>query len=227
MAAVACLLAAGPAAAAPLGTVRLSQTSGTVDATPIFATATASGACPTGYGSNAQVRIGPPAGPFANVAKPLSAGGYDRTAVSAQPNRSFLTALGNTPPVDGEWWVVVECFSETLGMHPDRFVTPITVSGRQWRVGAPAGGAPVGGPEPSASGAAGVTDPSATPPAASPGTEPAVTGTIEPRLTGGFRIGSASFANVWWILGLVGVLAVVGAVSLAARRRPSGGTRLR
>ncbi|WP_203713651.1 hypothetical protein [Asanoa siamensis] len=127
--AVPALVLPAPAAAAPLGQVRLSQSSGSVDDNPIFATAEASGPCPTGFGADTMIRIGPVGGPYANVVKPLTAGGYDRKAPSGKPNRSFSMALGNVKPADGEWQVVVECYSITDGMHPERFVTPVTVSG--------------------------------------------------------------------------------------------------
>ncbi|WBB65478.1 hypothetical protein [Micromonospora sp. WMMD812] len=215
-----------PADAAPLGGVRLSATSGTVDATPIFASATATAPCPTGFGRNAQLRVGPPGGPYSNLARPLSAGGYDRAAVTAQPNRSFATALGGAP-VDGEWWVVVECVSETQGVHPERFVTPITVSGRQWRAGRPAGAAPA---RPDADGSlvvspsAGASAASGTPSTAAPTPNPGgsvdavAEADVERRLTGNEGSGSASLANLWWILALLGALLVVGTTWLTTRR---------
>ena len=47
---------ASPAQAASLGEVTLSQQSGSVNDTPIFASAT-SPACPTGYGENAEIQL--------------------------------------------------------------------------------------------------------------------------------------------------------------------------
>ncbi|MDG4795276.1 hypothetical protein [Micromonospora sp. WMMD1082] len=221
------LVAPAPAGAAPLGSVRLPVTSGIVDATPIFASATTSAPCPAGFGRNAQLRVGPPGGPFSNLARPLTDGGYDRAPVTARPNRSFVTALGGAP-VDGEWWVVVECLSETQGVHPERFVTPITVSGRQWRSGRPAGAAPA---TPGPDGAVVVPDGGGTRtpapgtasgmPAATPST--ATTAIAEDaeqqrRLTGNGGSGAASLANLWWILALLAALTVVGATSLLLRR---------
>lgn len=219
------LAAPASAAAAPLGSVRLSQNSGTVDADPIFATATASKPCPAGYGRNAQVRIGPPGGPYSNVAKPLTAGGYDKKAVSVKPNRSFARALAGAP-TSGEWWVVVECYSETVGMHPERFITPITVTGRTWKVGQPVTGkADLNAPPlpqpviptvaPTASAAA--------PPASAPVTPPpTVEGTPGPdaRLASNNRTGSGSpIASAGWAIGVVAVLAVVGGIAFLSRRR--------
>jgi hypothetical protein len=218
-AAAASVFPSGPAAAAASGTVQLSQTSGTVDATPIFASATASGPCPAGYGTNALVRVGPPGGPFTNLAKPLSAGNYDKAPVSAAPNRSFTMALGGTPPSDGEWWVVVECFSRTEGMHPERFVTPITVSGRQWRAGKPAGST---GPATAPTGQASSAAPTAGSTAA---TDPSPTTSADPHLAGSVRVGSASLANIWWLLAVAGVLAVVGVIHLVTRSPDSQSTR--
>jgi hypothetical protein len=132
-----CAGPAGPAAAdargpAPIGAVRLSQPSGSVDATPIATEAAASAPCPEGYGRNALLRVGRPGGPYSNLAKPLSGGGYDRAAPAARPNRSFATALDGRRPAAGEWWVVFECHSENEGVHPARFVTSITVSAGTW-----------------------------------------------------------------------------------------------
>ncbi|WP_433530878.1 hypothetical protein ACQPYA_01715 [Micromonospora sp. CA-263727] len=227
--AAASVVAPAPASAAPLGSVRLPVTSGTVDTTPIFASATTSAPCPAGFGRNAQLRVGPPGGPFSNLARPLTDGGYDRAPVTARPNRSFATALGGAP-VDGEWWVVVECLSDTQGLHPERFVTSITVSGRQWRTGRPAGAAPAtpgpdGGlvvPDDAATGAGSATrqppgTASATP-AGGDATAPAEPDDAERRLTGNGGTGSASLPNPWWILALLGALALVGATWLATRR---------
>ncbi|WP_213450685.1 hypothetical protein [Rhizomonospora bruguierae] len=216
-AATAAILPPSPAAAAPLGTISLTQTSGTVDATPIFRVATTARPCPAGYGADAQLRVGRPGGPYSNLARPMTAGGYDKAPVTGQPNRSFAAALGGAP-ADGEWWVVVECLSQTEGVHPDRFVTEITVSGRQWRTGRPAGAAPPVDPaSPPDPATATAGDPTGTPGATALGAAP--TASAGTRLTGGLRLGSASLANVWWMLGLVGVLAVVGVVHLAAGRR--------
>lgn len=127
---------ASPAQAAPLGTVNLSQSIGSVSDSPIFASGTTSAACPSGYGANAALRVGRPEGPFSNLRAALGDGGYDTAPVTIEPNRSFATALGGVAPGDGEWWVVVECFSVTQGQHPERFVTPITVTGATWALSA-------------------------------------------------------------------------------------------
>ncbi len=223
------VVAPAPVLAAPLGMVKLSQSSGTVDATPIFRSASASAPCPAGFGRDALLRVGRPGGPFTNLARPLSAGGYDRAPVTATPNRSFVTALGGGAPIDGEWWVVVECYSQTEGMHPDRFVTPITVSGRQWRSGRPAGSASGPGVVAGAAGAAAPPTVTAAPPDSglSGTNSPTAVSTPSPRLAGNARTGVASLANVWWVLALVGVLAVVGVTRFVARRPgvDSGGGR--
>ncbi|BCB84292.1 hypothetical protein [Phytohabitans suffuscus] len=214
-----------PASAAPLGTVRLSATKGTVDQTPIFDTASASKPCPTGFGSDAQVRIGPPGGPYQNVATPLRDGGYDTKAVSVQPNRSFSRAIGGAP-ADGEWWVVVECYSLTRGQHPDRFITPLTVTGREWKVGQPAGGASLDSPPPPKAtvpvngGTGSPAPPAGYPAATAPAgatTPPAVP---DPELASNNRSGSASpLASAMWVGGVVLVLAIVGGIALLTRRR--------
>jgi hypothetical protein len=99
----------------------------------MFLSAT-SPACPTGYGENAALRVGRPGGPYSNLAPALGGGGYDTAPVTIKPNRSFTVALGNTPPADGEWWVIMECYSLTNGRHVDEFRTSIMVSGTNWRV---------------------------------------------------------------------------------------------
>ncbi|MBY8871935.1 Ig-like domain repeat protein [Micromonospora sp. PLK6-60] len=121
-----------PAQAASLGEVSLSQTSGSVTDTPIFASATTA-ACPTGYGENANLRIGRPGGPYSNLAVALGGGGYDQAPITINPNRSFSTAIGGAPAA-GEWWVVMECYSLTEGRNADEFRTSITVTGNTWRV---------------------------------------------------------------------------------------------
>src|SRR5262245_30924421 len=137
----------GAATAPALGTVRLSASHGTVDRTPIFASATTSKPCPAGYGANALLRIGRPGGPFTNLAPPAS-GAFDRKPVTLRPNRSFATALGGLP-APGTWLVVVECYGFSLGRHPDRFATVLAVSAGAWRVdrrsGLPALAGPTGG----------------------------------------------------------------------------------
>jgi hypothetical protein len=127
-----------PAYAADLGTVILSQQSGSVTDTPMFASGTTSAPCPATFGEEASLRIGPANvnGPFANLAPAVGGGGYDQAPVTINPNRSFQTALGQAPAA-GDWWIVFECFSLTEGRHPDRFVTPITVTGTTWRVQTP------------------------------------------------------------------------------------------
>lgn len=212
-----------PASAAPLGAVKLSATKGTVDQTPIFATASTSKPCPQGYGQDAAVRIGPPGGPYQNVATPLRAGGYDKKAVSAKPNRSFARAIGGVP-ASGEWWVVVECWSLTMGRHPQLFITPLTVSGREWKVGQPVGGASLDSPPPPnatvpLNGAPGSPAPegSASAPAGAATTPPAAP---DPELASNNRSGSgSSLASVLWVGAVVLALAVVGAITLLTRRR--------
>lgn len=122
---------ASPARAASLGAITLSQTSGDVAQSPMFASGRTAAACPAGYGVNAQLRIGRPIGPFNNLSRSLSAGGYDTAPVDVVPDRSFTGALG-APPEDGEWWIVLQCFSLTQGQHPDSFVTPVFVTGSTW-----------------------------------------------------------------------------------------------
>jgi hypothetical protein len=201
-----------PAHVSSAGVVRLSQSSGSVDSTPMFASATAARPCPAGYGSDALLRVGPPEGPFTNLARPLVDGGYDTRGVTARPNRSFTTALGGAPPAAGQWWIVVECFSQVRGMHPDRFITPITVTGRTWRAGAgadSAGSAPATatapGPDASGLGASGPQGQGASAPAQS-------------QTVGARSEPDPPLARVWWAVALLLALAAAGAAAGAARR---------
>jgi hypothetical protein len=134
-----------PAQAASLGEVELSQSSGLVTDTPIFALAKTA-PCPTGYGENAALRVGRPGGPYSNLGAALGGGGLDNPnggnpnmiggKINFNPNRSFQTAIGGTPGA-GEWWIIMECFSLTEGRHNDEFRTSIVVSGNSWRVPTP------------------------------------------------------------------------------------------
>jgi Bacterial Ig-like domain (group 3) len=125
---------ASPAMAASLGPVTLApNTSGLVTDNPMFASGT-TGPCPTGFGENANLRIGRPGGPYSNLAPALGGGGFDTAPITINPNRSFQTALGGTAPGSGEWWVVMECYSLTEGRHVDEFRTVITVTGNSWTV---------------------------------------------------------------------------------------------
>ena len=223
VAALSVLAIPAPAGAAPLGSVRLSQSSGTVDQNPIFGSASASKPCPAGFGSDAMVRVGPPGGPYSNVAKPLTDGGYDKKAVSVKPNRSFSTALAGAP-AGGEWWVVVECYSLTLGMYEERFVTPITVNGRAWKLGQPVdGAAPLDSPPPQGQPAPPTVPGPEVTGVAPVGTEPpagSTTASVDPALASNDRTGSGSpLASVMWTGGVLLVLALVGGVGLLSWRR--------
>ncbi|MFJ8579099.1 hypothetical protein [Micromonospora sp. NPDC093277] len=213
---------AAPALAAPLGTVALSSQSGNVTSTPIFTKATTSAPCPAGYGENAALRVGPPNGPFTNLVRPLTDGGYDTAKISFSPNRSFELALGRKPG-DGVWWIVVECFSTTAGRHPERFVTPITVSGSSWRVGASGQPAQLPPPEESApptESAAPSTSPTAS-------GDPTPTGSVEPNpatstveaAPAAHRLPAGGPALVIAALVIGGVLLAAALISLLVVRR--------
>ncbi|MFC0532540.1 Ig-like domain-containing protein [Phytohabitans kaempferiae] len=183
---------ASPAQAASLGTITLTETNGTVDANPMFTSATSADPCPTGYGENAGLRVGPVGGPYQNLGRPLGGGGFDQADVTIEPNRSFATALGATP-APGNYLIIIECFSLTAGRHADEFQLPIVVEGSNWRVDtgpvaeatatdlaiAPAG--------PVESGAEVTLTATVTPAAA--------TGTVEFRRGAGTVIGSAPVAS--------------------------------
>ncbi|MFE9651897.1 Ig-like domain repeat protein [Micromonospora sp. NPDC006431] len=203
-----------PAQAASLGDVTLSQTSGTVTDTPIFASATTA-KCPTGYGENANLRIGRPGGPYSNLAVALGGGGYDQNPITINPNRSFSTAIGGAPAA-GEWWIVVECYSLTEGRHVDEFRTSIQVTGNTWRV-------PV---------AEDTTTSLAVSPASpvSQGTEVTLTATVSPATATGtveFRRGASSLGTAT-VSGGKAVLSTtalpVGTFSLSAAFTPADAT---
>ncbi|GIG61222.1 hypothetical protein Lfu02_55940 [Longispora fulva] len=134
LASAAALALAAPAQAAPLGTLTLSQTSGDVNDAVMFTGATTSAACPTGYGTNATLKVGKVGGPYNNLQKVQSAGGYDTAPFTIGANRSFTTSNGGTAPAAGDYTVVVVCTSETQGDHPDLFMTDIKVVGTTWSV---------------------------------------------------------------------------------------------
>ncbi|MDW5322232.1 Ig-like domain-containing protein [Plantactinospora sp. KLBMP9567] len=124
---------AAPAQAAAAGTLTLNPTSGTVTDNPMLTQATTSAACPTGFGDQAALRVGPVGGQVANLNRIASDTGYDTAPFTLGANRSMATALAGTP-TNGDYVVVVECLSELNGVHPDRFETVITVNGGNWRV---------------------------------------------------------------------------------------------
>ncbi|MFY1673779.1 hypothetical protein ACN27G_28130 [Plantactinospora sp. WMMB334] len=230
--------AASAGRSAALGALTVTPTSGTVDGSPMLTSATTSTPCPAGYGAAALLRVGPPGGPYSNIARPAGAGGYDRAPVTMNPNRSMATSQGR-PPADGEYLIVVECVGETRGTHPERFEAPIVVRGNTWRLGGDTadrpggdtggrpGGDTGGRPDPAgsrpgegATGApsAGEGGPAGTPSAVPSGAagEPAgATGV--PELASGRDQGAPSLP---WILGGVALLVVaVGAAVPLIRRR--------
>jgi hypothetical protein len=213
--------AAAPARrAAALGTVAITPTSGAVDGNPMLNSATTSTPCPAGYGAGALLRVGPVGGPYSNIARPVTTGNYDKAPVTMNPNRSMTDSQGQQPG-DGEYVIVVECISDTLGPHGNRFETPIVVSGNTWRVkgaaGAPAPGGTgnPGGPAPGPS--SGAATPNATSAAAA---NPAGAPTTAPGLAGA-RAGRGS-ALPWILVGVALVLAAAGAAAvLVIRRRRS------
>ncbi|WP_412539224.1 hypothetical protein R8Z50_25690 [Longispora sp. K20-0274] len=149
-AAAAVLAFAGPAQAAPLGTLTLTPATGSVD--DVFAGAATSAACPAGYGANAAYKVGKvgqvdgTGNPVRNnLAKVASAEGYDRAPFALAADRSLKKAMGGQPVVDGAYEVFVICVGETSGDHPDVFVTPITVAGGVWKVADGAPQPPQGG----------------------------------------------------------------------------------
>ncbi len=135
-AAVTTVAVAAPAAAADspiLGTVALTPASGLVTDDPFVTAATTSAPCPTGYGQNSSLRVGPVGGPFTLLVRIGSAGRYDQAPVTFAANRSLATALGATP-ADGTYEVVVTCSGVPAGPHPRVFSTLITVAGTAWSV---------------------------------------------------------------------------------------------
>ncbi len=220
-----------PAHAANLGTVKLSAQGGSVTASPILSSASTSAACPRGFGDNVQLRVGPPGGPFANIAAPGRAGGYDGAPVTLRPNRSFSTALGAAPG-DGEWWVVLECYSMTQGRYPDRFVTPIHVTGGSWQLTPPRGPAALAAP-PGDSGTSSdqrlsvTVTPSPTPASAPPSAGPSASASGVPPAGAGNGGSGGGLAKTGLRIGLIVLLGLalisVGTWAVyAVRRRRAG-----
>ncbi|MDQ7903025.1 Ig-like domain repeat protein [Phytohabitans sp. ZYX-F-186] len=125
---------ASPAQAASLGGIDITPANGTVDASPMFTSATSSAPCPSTFGENAGLRVGPVGGPYQNLGRPLGGGGYDQAPVTIAPNRSLAQALGVTTVTPGSYLIIIECFSLTAGRHADEFQLPIVVEGTNWRV---------------------------------------------------------------------------------------------
>jgi hypothetical protein len=128
------LAPAGAAQAAPLGTLALNPTSGPVTASPMFASATTSAACPANYGQNAALKLGRVGGVPSNLARLGSLGTYSAAPFTLSPTKTMAVTLG-TAPTDGEYVVFVECLGvDPFGAHPDKFVAEVTVAGDTWRV---------------------------------------------------------------------------------------------
>ncbi|MGI5149512.1 Ig-like domain-containing protein [Plantactinospora sp. CA-294935] len=125
---------AGPAQAESpvLGTVALAPTGGSVHDNPFVTAATTSAACPTGFGENAALKVGPPGGPYSPLARIGGLANYDQAPFTLAANRSLATALG-AAPADGTYEVAVSC-SGTTGTAPKDFSTLITVTGDSWAV---------------------------------------------------------------------------------------------
>ncbi|WP_422772798.1 hypothetical protein ACN28C_07345 [Plantactinospora sp. WMMC1484] len=221
--------------AVALGALTVTPTSGTVDGSPMLASATTSTPCPAGYGAAALLRVGPPGGPYSNIARPAGAGGYDRAPVTMNPNRSMAMSQGR-PPADGEYRIVVECVSETRGTHPGRFEAPIVVRGNTWRLGGGTGDQPGGGtggqPDPRGGRPGGATGapsggdggpastPSAVPSGATGEPADAASGaTGVPELASG-RDGDGP--PLPWILGGVALLVVAAGAAVPLIRRRGG-----
>ncbi|MEN3609113.1 hypothetical protein AAH979_06135 [Plantactinospora sp. ZYX-F-223] len=215
--------AAVPARRAVLGTLTITPTSGSVGGNPMLVSATTSAPCPAGYGSAALLRVGPAGGPYSNIARPGGAGGYDRTPITMHPNRSMATSQGR-PPGDGEYAIVVECVSDTLGTHPDRFESRIVVSGDTWRVRNGTGGraAPTAGAAPGTTGSPSGANPGATPtspsaPTGAPG-EPTIAATSAGPSADLASRPDEGASPLPWALGGIALLACVAAVPLIRRR---------
>ena len=131
-----------PAQAAPLGTLTLSASSGSVSQNPMLTGVTTSAACPAGYGTNAAVKVGRN-GQFFNLNTIGSAANYDTAPFTLTTNRSMARALTGSDSgtvADGLYEIAVLCAGETLGDHPDRFLTTITVTAGNWQAGGTGGG---------------------------------------------------------------------------------------
>ncbi len=161
-----------PALAADLGTLTISPASGSVTDNPAFTSVDTSAACPTGYGTNVAVKVGPVGGPYSNLNRIGSENNYDAAPFTLTTNRSLATALGSAP-ADGSYEVVVECSGEVLGDNPDLFKAAITVSNGTWSVASAQPTTPPATDEPTTPPA---TDEPTTPPATD---EPTATPTTD------------------------------------------------
>jgi hypothetical protein len=123
---------------APLGTLSVNPTSGTVTQNPMFASAKTSAACPAGYGTNATLGVRTAGGAAPSPLRPIgSDANYDQAAFSLVPTRSMTVALfgpagGAVAP--GNYELAVLCTGELLGDNPNLFIASITVTGDGWAV---------------------------------------------------------------------------------------------
>ncbi|GIG90377.1 Ig-like domain-containing protein [Plantactinospora endophytica] len=127
------LLTAPAQAESPiLGTVALAPGGGGVNDNPFVTGATTSAACPSGFGENAALKVGPVGGPYSPLARIGGLANYDQAPFTLAANRSLATALG-AAPADGTYEVAISC-SGTTGAAAKDFSTLITVTGDTWAV---------------------------------------------------------------------------------------------
>ncbi|WP_018348823.1 LPXTG cell wall anchor domain-containing protein [Longispora albida] len=207
------LILAAPApahAAPPLGGITLSAAGGSVTDNPMLASATTTAACPAGYGTNASIKVGRPGGPYSNLNKVGSAGGYDLAPFTLTANRSFTTANGGTPPAGGDYQIVIGCVSETAGDYPGWFTVDIAVTGTSWQVRQ-------GGPQPTPSASPGGPSNQQTLRAdVAPGTRTPAPATTTPPKSGTMPTTGRSLT---WLIAAGLILAGAGAAARWAVRR--------
>ncbi|MEV0731035.1 LPXTG cell wall anchor domain-containing protein [Polymorphospora sp. NPDC050346] len=133
--AVAVPVLVGPAVAAPVGTITLDPTAGQVATAP-FADFTASGPCPTGYGTAADLFLrNDEVTPFSLVSVPGP--GLDQAPVSGTVDGS-LTDLAQAGGVldlpDGAYVLELICYDDEFNFSPDTLEARIRVTGDGWEV---------------------------------------------------------------------------------------------
>ncbi|MFK3981611.1 Ig-like domain-containing protein [Micromonospora sp. NPDC050397] len=136
---------APPVQAAPLGSLTLDPTNGTLDANPALVSASTSAACPADKADQAVLQIGQVGGELHNLSRIASEEeGYGGAPFALGANRSILSAFNATSLPGGDYRVVIVCISGESGPHPDPFETLITVDGNTWQV--KGGGGPINTP---------------------------------------------------------------------------------
>ncbi|WP_427889111.1 hypothetical protein ACQHIV_37700 [Kribbella sp. GL6] len=138
-------LVAAPANAASIGTVTLSETTGSINAGPFVTSAKSSGPCPAAYSQGASLDVMvdtngdgtlDPVSERFSLGPTLNEGGYDKVPFVevkgvAGTARTLETRLQGRK---GEFELRITCLSMQFEPAPDYYSTKIVVEGDTWRL---------------------------------------------------------------------------------------------